>query len=91
MDPKATPKPRDLTSPAAESRTGSGMRYIGNVSGCRPAKAHNSRHHATNTPTILAVRADLQRRIRALLSRSTVSRHITHLARAGFWTIEEAA
>src|SRR5690606_9903511 len=30
MDPKTTPKPRDLTSPAAERRTGSGMRYIGN-------------------------------------------------------------
>ncbi|HEX7050100.1 MAG TPA: hypothetical protein VF188_07875 [Longimicrobiales bacterium] len=50
MDPKGTPTLHEITSPLAESRTVSGMRYIGNVYRCHPANAPDSRHTKKNAP-----------------------------------------
>lgn len=77
MDPKTTPKPRDLTSPATDSRTGSGMRYIGNVSGCRPAISRKSHNTAEHPPVSRRSERGLRARMGAFRARLTVSSDIT--------------
>lgn len=87
---------RTKLSTATSPETGNGvtttMRYIGNVSGCRPAISRKAHNTAENPPVSRRSGRGLRARMGAFRARLTVSSDITPALpwwlRAGFLTVE---